>query len=320
MDNVAGNTAGVEPKSMSAAPDFAPRFIESKGARLRVAVFEAKAPRGVCVLLSGQTEFIEKYFEVIDELRGRGFSVATMDWRGQGGSDRLLPNPREGHVGDFSDYDADLNALMENIVTPMLADGEAPIALAHSMGGHILLRALHARSSAFSACVLSGPMIRISSRGEPAWLVPLVSAVMNAIGRSKDFVFGMAHRDALTLPFARQIVTSDPARFARTRDFLEAHPDLRINGPSWGWLAAAFRSMAEINAPGYAQAITTPVLIIGAGTDRICLSGAAENFATRMPKGRYLEIAGAEHEMLMEQDSIRAQFWNAFDAFIGAKK
>ena len=41
---------------------------------------------GVCVLLNGQTEFIEKYFEVIDELRGRGFAVATMDWRGQGGS------------------------------------------------------------------------------------------------------------------------------------------------------------------------------------------------------------------------------------------
>ena len=59
------------------------------GDRLRTAIFDA-APgtprRGVCVLLNGQTEFIEKYDEVIGELQGRGFAVATLDWRGQGGS------------------------------------------------------------------------------------------------------------------------------------------------------------------------------------------------------------------------------------------
>ncbi len=66
---------------------FDPLPIQAVGARLRAARFAA-APdvpyRGVCVLLNGQTEFIEKYFEVIDELRGRGFAVATMDWRRPG--------------------------------------------------------------------------------------------------------------------------------------------------------------------------------------------------------------------------------------------
>src|SRR6185437_3686148 len=116
---------------------FEPMPIKAVGATLRAARFEP-APdvpaRGTCVLLNGQTEFIEKYFEVIDELRRRGFAVATMDWRGQGGSSRLLADDsRKSFVTDFSDYDQDLDTLMHWVVKPMLKDGEKPVALAHSM-------------------------------------------------------------------------------------------------------------------------------------------------------------------------------------------
>src|ERR1700741_82565 len=107
-----------------AATLFDPMRIKAVGASLRAARFEP-APdvpaRGVCVLLNGQTEFIEKYFEVIDELRSRGFAVAALDWRGQGGSVRLIPEaPLKGHIHDFTEYDADLQALMVELVTPML--------------------------------------------------------------------------------------------------------------------------------------------------------------------------------------------------------
>src|SRR5436305_6950354 len=107
-----------------AATLFEPMPIKAVGATLRAARFEA-APdvpaRGTCVLLNGQTEFIEKYFEVIDELRQRGFCVATLDWRGQGGSDRLLPDPRKAHIDDFTQYDQDLAAFMEQVINPMTA-------------------------------------------------------------------------------------------------------------------------------------------------------------------------------------------------------
>src|SRR5215469_14261943 len=128
-----------------AATLFEPLPIKAVGANLRAARFPA-APdvpaRGTCVLLNGQTEFIEKYFEVIDELRGRGFAVATMDWRGQGDSGRMTKDWRKSYVGDFSEYDQDLDTLMDWIVTPMLGPGEKPVVLAHSMGAHVLLRAL----------------------------------------------------------------------------------------------------------------------------------------------------------------------------------
>jgi lysophospholipase len=94
-------------------PPFSPRFIVTRdGTRLRTAVFAAASSRGVCVLLGGQTEFIEKYVEVIGELGARGFTVATFDWRGQGGSARLLANPLKAHVRDFAEYDDDLTSFL----------------------------------------------------------------------------------------------------------------------------------------------------------------------------------------------------------------
>jgi lysophospholipase len=150
--------------------------------------------------------------------------------------------------------------------------------------------------------------------------VPLASAVMNALGRSRDFVWGMDKRDPATMAFNRQLVTSDPARFARTQALLRANPALTLAGATWGWLKAAYRSLAEIGEPDYAPVISTPVLICGAGKDRICVTAAAESFARRMPLAHYLEIPESEHEILMERDFIRERFWAAFDNFLAKKE
>jgi lysophospholipase len=65
-----------------------------------------------------------------------------------------------------------------------------------------------------------------------------------------------------------------------------------------------------------APAITTPLLVAAAGKDRICVTPQTRIFASRLPHADYLEIKDAEHEILMECNAIRAEFWTAFDAFI----
>jgi lysophospholipase len=282
---------------------------------LRTGVFEATpAKRGVCVLLHGQTEFIEKYGEVIGELNARGYTVATFDWRGQGGSQRALADPLKSYVKDFAQFDDDLASFLDQVVKPI--GDTPPIALAHSMGGHILLRTLHDKPSAFRAAALSAPMIAVNARGYPAWLARFVTAVYNGLGQGQSFAWGMAARDPYMIDFNNQIVTSDQTRFQHTQDFLKTLPDLRLAGATWGWLEAAYTSMARINAPGFAEAIPMPVLVAGPGKDRICLTPATRAFATRLPKGEYLDLPDSEHEILMENDSIRTRFWVAFDKFI----
>lgn len=305
-----------------AATLFDPVPIKAVGAQLRAARFDADpgvARKGVCVLLNGQTEFIEKYFEVIDELRGRGFAVATMDWRGQGGSARLLADDhRKSFIGDFSEYDQDLDTLLNWIVTPMLAPGERPVALAHSMGAHNLLRALAHNPARFAWCVLNAPMIAISLRGQRQFLVAAVTAFEIWRGNRGGWVWGMEARDPHNVSFSTQLVTSDPQRFERTQMLLRENPDLRLAGATWGWLAAAIRSMKWLR--GQAETITTPLLVVGAGKDRICLTPEAKAFAARAPNAQYVEVADAGHEILMEKNAIRAKFWEAFDAFAAGQK
>jgi len=300
-----------------AATLFEPLPVKAVGASLRAAKFPA-APdvpyRGVCLLLNGQTEFIEKYFEVIDELRGRGFAVATMDWRGQGGSTRMTEDSRKSFVGDFGEYDDDLDTLWNWIVTPMLSPGEKPVALAHSMGAHVLLRRLTASPSSVRACVLSAPMIAVSFRGQREFLVRAVTRYQLWRGKHAGWVWGMEGRDPYKVSFATQLVTSDPQRFERTQSFLRERPELRLAGATWAWLAAALRSMDWLKDK--AETITTPMLLVGAGKDRICVTQQTRAFAKRLPHADYVEIAEAGHEILMERSPLRVQFWAAFDAFM----
>ena len=302
------------------APVFSPHFIVTpSAARLRTALFPptpGAAERGVCVLLHGQTEFIEKYGEVIGELQARGFIVATFDWRGQGGSSRAVADTRKAHVRDFAEFDEDLATFLDQVVRPL--NSGAPFALAHSMGAHILLRTLHDRPRAFSGAVLSAPMQAISTRGTPSWAANLMTRAMNGVGRSEDWVLGMEARDPLKLKFEDNLVTSDRIRWARAQNLIVKNPELRLAGPTWGWLKAAAASMAMEMAPGYAEAIETPVLVCGAGKDRIVLTPAIRAFAHRLPHGTYVEFEDSEHEILMENDSIRTRFWKSFDDFAAA--
>jgi len=293
------------------------RVIETRGGvSLRCGVWPSgEGGRGVCALLDGQTEFLEKYEEVAGELCARGFTVAALDWRGQGASDRALPDHRKAHVADFAQYDEDLRAFLAHVVAPL--DPRQPVALAHSMGGHILLRALHAMPGSFAAAAMTAPLIEADTRSYPAWVARSVCSLQNISGHKSDWVWGMQERDPLSMRFEDNLVTSDRARFERARAALKNNPELRLCGPTWGWLEAAYRSMALVRSPGFAEAITTPMLITGAGRDRIVRTAATRKLAVRLAHTTYVELEDSEHEILMENDSIRARFWDAFDAFVG---
>ncbi len=126
-------------------------------------------------------------------------------------------------------------------------------------------------------------------------------------------------RDPITLPFEQNLITKDRGRYERTQAILRAKPFLRVFGPTFGWLGAALKSIRRITRRGYAEAIATPLLIVGAGADRVVITAPERDYAKRLPNARYVEIAGSEHEILMERDDIRAQFWKEFDAFVAVQ-
>src|SRR5690606_556490 len=135
--------------------------------KLRYATFPKGdgAARGTICLVQGRTEFIEKYFETIADFQARGFAVATFDWRGQGGSQRLIRNPRLGYVDTFDDYWVDLKSFHASVLLP--ACPPPYYLVGHSMGGLVALYAgLRARLM-FERIFLSAPMVGLHP--QPAW-------------------------------------------------------------------------------------------------------------------------------------------------------
>lgn len=274
---------------------------------------ETETPKGTVCILQGRAEFIEKYFEVVGELLERGFAVVTFDWRGQGLSGRQVKNPRKGHVRRFADFRHDLEAIRDQILVPHMP---APhFALAHSMGGAIALSAAYESWLPFQRLVTTTPMIAlciIKYTGSAA----LLARIMKLLGFGKAFVPGGGETSIATLPFKGNRLTSDPVRYARNAHAATAIGPGAIGSPTVSWLDSAFRFMKRFTDPRYAMKIRLPTLIVAAGADPVCATPATERFASRLKAGHAIVIPGARHEILMERDVIREQFWAAFDAFI----
>ncbi len=269
--------------------------------------------KGTVVLLQGRAEYIEKYFETVRDLRARGFAVATFDWRGQGLSTRALSDPQKGHVRNFNEFITDLETVMEQVVLP---DCPPPIyALAHSMGGAILLKACHDGSRWFDRAVLSAPMIALPANRMTRAAGPLARA-MRLIGRGSGYV-PTGHGAPIGVDdFVGNVLTSDPVRYARNMAVLEEAPELGIGAPTIAWADAALRLMKQFAAPSYAGSLRQPILMVAAGRDEVVSTPAIETFGMNLLAGSHLIVAGAQHEILQEQDQFRAQFWAAFDAFV----
>jgi lysophospholipase len=286
-----------------------------KGVRVRYASWQSALHerRGTVCVFPGRNEFIEKYFEVVGELRRRGFAVAVLDWRGQGGSSRLTRSPMRGHVRSFDDYEEDLAHFMKGVVLP---DCPAPyFALAHSMAATVLFRAATKRGSWFSRMVMTAPMIEVLGLPMPQEVCRQFASALTLMGFGKQAASNN-QRYRTSEEFEGNPLTSDRERYYRNLGVLHAAPGLAVGPPTIGWLNAAFTAMADLKDEKFAPRVRIPSLMVAAGDDQIVSSKAIEDFASRLRAGSQIVLRGARHEILQERDSIREQFWAAFDAFV----
>jgi len=265
-----------------------------------------------CALRAGRRRQ-EKYFETVRDLRDRGFAVAMIDWRGQGHSSRRLRDPRKGYVRDFADYEIDVESFVQQVVLP---DCPPPFfALAHSMGGAVMLRLARAGKRWFDRMVLSAPMIDLPGRST-SLPVRLLLRALRIAGQGGRYVPGGSDALTGTGSFINNPVTSDPVRYARNAAILEEDPTLGIASPTIAWADTAFRAMHTFRRFDYPSQIRQPILMLAASNDAVVSTPAIEEFAYHLRAGSHLVIAGSKHEILQEQDRYRAQFWAAFDAFV----
>ncbi len=213
----------------------------------------------------------------------------------------------------FAFYERDLDALQQQVLQFLCP--QPWFAIGHSMGGAILLAQAHAGRSPFARMVLSAPMIDLHGLRFPR-VVRAIAEALDMVGLGTAYVPGGSRAATLERGFEGNVLTSDPVRFARCAGI---H---RRGAAARPWRSD--RGLAELGVPADGRIHRCRIsaahlhadACLGAGEDRVVSVAATERFATRLKVGRLIVIPDSRHEILMERDSVRAQFWAAFDAFI----
>ena len=279
-------------------------FSASDGAKLRTAFFPAENPRGTVIVAPGWSEFIEKYFEVVEDLRERRLNVAMMDWRGQG-----LSDDPDGWDGYFHRLSQDLLEFRDGPVAARF--GGPCLLITHSMGGLPALLLMARGDEGFARAVLTAPMTRLFSPTANAVLRAAAVAVSSLGGANKRIYRGEDDSRA----FDQNMLTSDPNRHRRFRELQDAEPAAARPAPTYGWVRDAMKMSKAIHQKGFFDHLKTPILIVSAGAERRVDGADHKNIADMSARITHASVDEALHEIMMEADEYRTDFWAKVDKF-----
>lgn len=273
---------------------------------------KGEAVRGSLLFVNGRGDFVEKYLEPLARWHASGWIVTSFDWRGQGASRGAIVG---GHLESFDPLIADFAALVEE----WLGRTPAPHAIVgHSMGGHLLLRLLAERSPAIEAAILVAPMIAINAAPVPASIGRRVARILCALGWTEKRAWKHNERPAPPGSSRQAFLTTCPDRYADELWWRTQEPGYDLGPPSWGWLDAAYRSMARVT-PKRMRSVRTPVLILGAARDRLVSPKAIRRAARFLPDVELTVFEDAGHELLRESDAVRLEALARIDRFLDAR-
>jgi lysophospholipase len=271
---------------------------------VRTAVWRPRDPaKGMVLLLSGRGDFIEKYAETIHDLVDAGWGVATLDWRGQGLSGRLGDAPEKGHCDDFGVWLDDLDQLLVRWRADMSGRW---VAVAHSMGGHLLLRRLTAGGDDFARAVLLSPLLGLLAPPLGPRLARIAARLMVMLGQSNGYVYGGGPRIKAPPGSPRQLMlTSDAERYGDEGWWAAQEQQLSMGSATWGWLNAAFGSLGRLWA-GLAG-VRTQLLVMIPTADGLVDNAATRAAMAQLPTARLEVVEARGHELLRESDPTRAK-------------
>jgi len=266
-------------------------------------------PRGTLLFAGGRGDFVEKYLEAMAHWHGRGWNVASFDWRGQGASRGDIEG---GHLESLEPLVDDLAAIVSELEERRKG---ALVLVGHSMGGHVLLRALAEKRVRPDSAVLVAPMLMVNSAPLPPWAASSTAAFFSAFGWGRHPVWRPQNPPAPTGSSRQTYLTGCRERYADELWWWEQQPGFNLGAPSWGWLDAAFRSSARLTDERL-RAVDTPVLLLGTETDRLVSAAAIRRAAAVLPGAQLKMFENSGHEILREADPVRLEALAAIDSFL----
>ena len=270
--------------------------------------------RGSILFLPGRCDYYEKYLETLDGWSEQGWNVTASDWRGQSGSGRFSAELYTGDVPDFGIWVDDLAQLWAR----WIAETPGPhVLIAHSMGGHLAMRAVAEGKITPDALVLSTPMLGFLDKRVPAWVMHAAAWMMTKLGDPKRQAWKWGEKPR-QLPEGRELLlTHDMHRYADEIWWREHRPYLAMGPASWRWVERAYASVRGLGRKGLLESLQLPVLIVGTDHDGLVSFAAIEDYVRRLPQGELCRFGPeARHEILREIDPVRDKALAAISAFL----
>ena len=116
-------------------------------------------------------------------------------------------------------------------------------------------------------------------------------------------------------PFEENALTSDKRRFNRSYRLISKFPELGIKGISVGWLKHALKRTNQFKSLDWSKAIKKPLLLLDATEDKLVNSQLNKDL---LGQSSFVTIKSinSQHEIMMENDEIRKEAWEAIDLFL----
>ena len=282
------------------------------GIKIRVCYWlnKEKNNSGTIILQQGHNEFIEKYFETIDEFLKKGFAIIAFDWRGQGMSGRMIKEIEKSYIKDFERHDKDFDEILKLIETkkfPM-----PYIGIGHSMGGCLMLSAFYRHPKKLRVGILSAPMLGFKNEV----FLKAASSLMNLTKKDTDYLIGSKPNMGIETPFKENDLTKDSERYERTLKLIRKNPSIRLWGVTNSFAKAVNQRFKIIRKKGWVEEIDTKVLVINSLEDRVVDPVKTVKTVKRLKNYEIIDFKDCEHEIFMERDIHRNRMWKKIEKFL----
>ncbi|HHE9475026.1 TPA: alpha/beta hydrolase [Haemophilus influenzae 10810] len=267
------------------------------------------AVRKLMILVNGRAENMLKWSELAYDFYHQGYDVLLFDHRGQGYSQRIIP--QKGHLDEFRFYTDDMAKIIEKATA--LFNYSTQHLLAHSMGALISTYYLANCDHHINKAVLSSPfygiLLKHPIRDE------LIITLMNILGQGERYVFGKG-------PYQQAHLEYNELTFCKTRmkwmnRVNRKNPAINLGGPTFRWVHLCLNAIKRL--PKVIPKIEIPILILQAEKEKIVDNSNLEKLTALFPNARCEVVFNAKHEVLFEKDNVRRNVLKSVNHFLNVQ-
>lgn len=255
------------------------------------------AVRKLMILVNGRAENMLKWTELAYDFYHQGYDVLLFDHRGQGYSQRIIP--QKGHLDEFRFYVDDMAKIIEKATA--LFSYSTQHLLAHSMGALISTYYLANCDHRINKAVLSSPFYGISLKHSIR--DELIIALMNILGQGERYVFGKGDYQQTHLEYNE--LTFCKTRMKWMNRINRKNPAINLGGPTFRWVHLCLNAIKRL--PKVIPKIEIPILILQAEKEKIVDNKNLEKLTALFPNAQCKVVFNAKHEILFEQDKLRKE-------------